>query len=102
MKSSASAKLAAVALGLAVIAAALLVWLARDRPWMRSAELPGIALAAAGPFLVVALLAGTLAAWERGHAGATGRLRGVLIGMLIGCGCWLLWVFLVTTAETWL
>ena len=101
MNLSASAKLAAWALGLAVIAAALPVWLARDRPWMRPAELPGIALAAGGPFLVVALLAGVHAAWERGHPGAADRLRGVLIGALIGCGCWLLWVLVVSTAENW-
>ncbi len=101
MKLSASAKLATWALGLAISAAALPVWLARDRPWMRPVELPGIALAAGGPFLVVALLGGVLAAWERAHAGATDRLRGVLIGGLIGSDCWLLWVLLVSTAETW-
>ena len=103
MDASFSRKLAAGTLALALAAAALPVWLARDRPWMGPDEVRLAALLGGGPFLVVALLAAAATVLQRRRGVDLSRALAVLLGMLLALVlCWLPWILLVSSARTWL
>ena len=95
-------KIVVVSIALALGAMALPSWLARDRPWMSRDEALQAGLLGSLPFLGVAALAGFAAAQERRRGeGSSPRSPASLLGLLVVCGCWLLWVLLISSARTW-